>query len=705
MATQPSAGQALRENICLLRMLVREPHVPRENSLPRPRKEETRQLTIEREFELVDTLAFVTASSGQPDKVLAVCVEERSDEVTFRVAVNTGSITTFRENLSRVARVMQEAARRVVTVKAAEEALTSEIIETNRLRILSRLRSSHALRSQKTWGKKPVIQHLEKVLQELLRQEPENDHLSDLAAGGAHLTHLFERLETESKGKVRSGRKDALLLEISRTAHQIAAHDDLASLSGRIQNLGAFGPETGPSLQRALSKLGRYSSAAGFLIRVARRLLIFKNIRVEGRSSSVWLTPLRSVADPDTSLAPVLGRILSPGTARKRTKLNNRLAAFLKQPIGRIESTFSSRLQQTCTIHAEIQLLLHYEVHPVEILPRTISSSKSACFLCNLLVNLHGTFCVQRTHGVLYDQWTLPDWTDNEKLAKTIVQINDALEQHIRSKLQQQRIQPFTHPNESICLEPALWTPSVRSSVQNIDPAAAEPSPAVEIPPASFDEIDRAPKGGSPSNVLMGSSSLGFMAAPLISISEVPQNDTSIYDQRISASQSTSSVATSNVPPETASSNPSGGTLPKTGPGSDPEPSINQSNESGAETTSTSAAAGRSDDLVLIQGESTWIKLTPFAPSVGVKTRHVTLHLSFEPEPPLRPDDMKLTSTQTKEHCEMRVQWLKDDDELAPRHIFDLVSLQENHDHTLSCAEQRQLYVRHHSDVVAINYM
>ncbi len=112
MSTQPSAGQALRENICLLGMLVREPQPPQENYLLWSRTEQKRQLTIDRERELVDTLAFVTASSDQAKKVVAVCVEERSDEVTFRVAVNAGSITPFQENLSIMALVMQEAARR-----------------------------------------------------------------------------------------------------------------------------------------------------------------------------------------------------------------------------------------------------------------------------------------------------------------------------------------------------------------------------------------------------------------------------------------------------------------------------------------------------------------------------------------------------------------------------------------------------------------
>lgn len=352
-------------------------------------------------------------------------------------------------------------------------------------------------------GKNPLVRRLENLLQELLRLDPDDDRLNDLVTRSAHLAHLFEQLETDSKDQVRSGSKDVLLREISRTANSFAP-SNLISFMGRIPNSGDFGPNAGVSLQGALRKLGRYTTASGFLVRIARRLPIFKNIRVKGRSSSDWLTDSRLVADANASLTHALGRILPVETAQTTTQLlNNQVAAYYGKPIDWIEANFKDRLRQACTVHAEIQLVLHYEVHPVKVLPRMISSSKSACFLCNLFVSLHGTFCLPRTHGVLYDQWTLPHWTGNKTLAKIIVQINDALEEQIKSKLQQHRMSPFTHPNESVCLEPCPWTPSIQSSVQNLHPLTAKPSPAVEIRSSSLHEVVASTKGSS-SSILAG---------------------------------------------------------------------------------------------------------------------------------------------------------------------------------------------------------
>ena len=63
-------------------------------------------------------------------------------------------------------------------------------------------------------------------------------------------------------------------------------------------------------------------------------------------------------------------------------------------------------------VHAEIQLLFFYELHPRYQRPKFICSRKNACYLCNLLFFLHGGFHVPRTHRRLYDKWTLKNWLD-----------------------------------------------------------------------------------------------------------------------------------------------------------------------------------------------------------------------------------------------------------------------------------------------------
>lgn len=64
-----------------------------------------------------------------------------------------------------------------------------------------------------------------------------------------------------------------------------------------------------------------------------------------------------------------------------------------------------------CHVHAEIQLVISYDKEdPRETLkPRAIGVSKAACYLCNLFIRTHGHFFITKTHGQLYDQWTIPD--------------------------------------------------------------------------------------------------------------------------------------------------------------------------------------------------------------------------------------------------------------------------------------------------------
>lgn len=64
-----------------------------------------------------------------------------------------------------------------------------------------------------------------------------------------------------------------------------------------------------------------------------------------------------------------------------------------------------------CWVHAEVQLIFYYATHASlnRHLPRVLGTSKAACYLCNLFIRHHGKFFVSKTHGHLYDQWTIPD--------------------------------------------------------------------------------------------------------------------------------------------------------------------------------------------------------------------------------------------------------------------------------------------------------
>ena len=108
--------KVLAENITLLGLLDREPEKPTENPLPPHPLTETeltpRQLSIERERDLVDNLAFLSAWSDDPRKVMAVCVEENPDRegLTIRLASNAGKLDTVKEGFTRIAMILERAA-------------------------------------------------------------------------------------------------------------------------------------------------------------------------------------------------------------------------------------------------------------------------------------------------------------------------------------------------------------------------------------------------------------------------------------------------------------------------------------------------------------------------------------------------------------------------------------------------------------------
>jgi hypothetical protein len=113
-------------------------------------------------------------------------------------------------------------------------------------------------------------------------------------------------------------------------------------------------------------------------------------------------------------------------------------------------------------VHAEIQLVFFYELHPRIPRPRIISSSKSACYLCNLFIQLHGQFSTPRTHGRLYEKWILPDWLEGipaksrQRFGTVVSRMNAILEDKIRVVYSgTQKL--FLHPNESVLIAPAHW--------------------------------------------------------------------------------------------------------------------------------------------------------------------------------------------------------------------------------------------------------
>lgn len=105
--------QQLSESISRLQWVNEVPERPKENSLFRKR-DSHHCLTISRENEIASNLAFLSATSDDCHKVMAVCVEEHANGkgTTLRIASNTGDLSPVIRGFRIIAKILEQAARR-----------------------------------------------------------------------------------------------------------------------------------------------------------------------------------------------------------------------------------------------------------------------------------------------------------------------------------------------------------------------------------------------------------------------------------------------------------------------------------------------------------------------------------------------------------------------------------------------------------------
>ena len=100
----------LAENITLLWAMCEVPDLPKENKL-RESYDKRRQLSLDREKQLVDYFAFISATTNDPLRIMAVCIEEDGDEkgMTIRLASNTGDLSSVIQGFRDIARTLEKA--------------------------------------------------------------------------------------------------------------------------------------------------------------------------------------------------------------------------------------------------------------------------------------------------------------------------------------------------------------------------------------------------------------------------------------------------------------------------------------------------------------------------------------------------------------------------------------------------------------------
>lgn len=280
------------------------------------------------------------------------------------------------------------------------EALLRQVVVLDIDRILSRLRSRHSRTTRQ-----PFIAQLHNAINDKTFASTVN-----LTNGIGHLQDLFTKLENVPDIKAETGLTHDLIRDIVTEAYDLISPTDLSLL---LKNL-KIDPTLKTHLSNTLGKLSRYYSAASSLVCAARdkECRVFRTIVIEPFHIDV-----------------------PPSLHKDHIK-----------------------------VHAEIQLLFFYELNDKLPRPRVICSSKSACYLCNLFFSLHGVFHIPRSHGRLYDKWTLPDWLPiptappRAELGELATRMNASLKARIQKGWDKR-----DYPIESVISISRSWPPSTIS--------------------------------------------------------------------------------------------------------------------------------------------------------------------------------------------------------------------------------------------------
>jgi hypothetical protein len=270
---------------------------------------------------------------------------------------------------------------------------------------------------------------------------------------------------------------DVMRLADSWVKHQKPAElEDLVEGVFRLKQIGslqalldlipnrAMCPSSRRNLVNIIGKVSRYREAARFLCRTARRIPSLRQSRVLLVNLPEEAFRRVSGGDHIPQLASAIARLSTNYQGPEvgyLCRLLNTSSAHLNDQL----ATQTRKTLREAKIHAEIQLVYHYELNTPRLPPRVICSSKDACFLCNTFILMHRKMHVPRYHGRLYPGWRLPLMSDLHDLH---LKFNSALENHIKDSLKillsRHKKIFYPDPNESTLLTLPLSTSTLRTS-------------------------------------------------------------------------------------------------------------------------------------------------------------------------------------------------------------------------------------------------
>lgn len=283
----------------------------------------------------------------------------------------------------------------------------------------------------------------------------------DLESRIQALQNDFDSLERMARQEARSSSSDEIIGRLVKSIQSILHLYEL-DFSNIPENPSVWTGDETRSLIDRLRKAGRYVDACDELLRAARRNDIFSDIEVK------FVNLQRNESHLPVRDLDATEQLIS-ACCSKRTM--SRIAVQRKQSVSGIRQKVREELGKKARIHAEIQILLHYEEHPIVLRPRVICSSKSACYLCQLFFSIHGQYHIPSTHGRLYDTWKWPECSQlaaaryshrtSSRLKEILPEFSQLISDTMNQCLDQAPGSKGLHVAESLLDVTAILTPSL----------------------------------------------------------------------------------------------------------------------------------------------------------------------------------------------------------------------------------------------------
>ncbi|KAE8389609.1 hypothetical protein BDV23DRAFT_184213 [Aspergillus alliaceus] len=475
------------ENIASLSLLHSVPVPPISNPVgPAPPDKGQYTLSFDRERKLAGTLAFLAHVKDDAEHIPAVCIEEDPDSASLNVILAINKAKAY--DGDDVIRRVQQGFDEIFTVLARlsgepseslniKDQILSTVVSMCSTRILSRLRLGST-------GWKPLKRPIKDTLQEAAMAFSKIDRhklgdrniLISTELLAARVKEAEKLVDSWSRYQVTSR-----LVDLVHGIYQIHQIEQLPVIVSIIPNRD-MSPSARESFLNIIGKISQYWKAARFLYRTAKKFPLTRKMRIipVHLSRDAFSTPSLDRYTPD-----LLSKIIEGNPKGRQQKLFEEICRVLDSSEQRATDQFSRQVKKTLKdgkIHAEVQIIAYCELRSPRSFPRVICSSKDACFLCNLFIQVYGKIQTPRSHGRLYPGWRLPRVPQLRELEQRFCQsLEDRFRESCTALLSTGRKALYPCPNESTLLTLGDSGTTIRNVTPSEVSQTAKPSPAKHV--------------------------------------------------------------------------------------------------------------------------------------------------------------------------------------------------------------------------------